>query len=92
MRSLPFDWRIQELEEFMISTGRNTIAAEDQPLASWWNLHDIKPMQLNDITKKWSFITIIRQVCKKNHIPFNSQIKYDKSSYDICYYIYYNDE
>ena len=60
MRSLPFDWRIQELEEFMISTGRNTIAAEDQPLASWWNLHDIKPMQLNDITKKWSFITIIR--------------------------------
>ena len=29
---------------------------------------------------------------KKNHIPFNSQIKYDKSSYDICYYIYYNDE
>ena len=38
------------------------------------------------------FITIIRQICKKNHIPFNSQIKYDKSSYDICYYIYYNDE
>lgn len=37
------------------------------------------------------FITIIRQICKKNHIPFNSQIKYDKSTYDICYYIYYNE-
>jgi hypothetical protein len=37
------------------------------------------------------FITIIRQICKKNHIPFNSQIKYDKSSYDICYYIYFNE-
>ena len=37
------------------------------------------------------FITIIRQICKLNHTPFNSQIKYDKSSYDICYYIYFNE-
>ena len=36
-----------------------------------------------------SFITIIRQICNFNKISYTSQIKYDKSSYDIVYYIYY---
>ena len=36
-----------------------------------------------------SFITIIRQICKFNKITYTSQIKYDKSTYDIMYYIYY---
>jgi hypothetical protein len=35
-----------------------------------------------------SFITVIRQICKFNKITYTSQIKYDKSSYDIIYYIY----
>lgn len=35
------------------------------------------------------FMTIIRQVCNKNHISFSTQIKYDKSSYDIHYFIYF---
>ena len=34
------------------------------------------------------FITVLRQICKKNKIPFSSTIKYDKSSYNIIYYIY----
>lgn len=36
-----------------------------------------------------SFITIIRQICNHNNIKYTSQIKYDKSSYDINYYIYF---
>ena len=36
-----------------------------------------------------SFITIIRQICNFNKITYTSQIKYDKSSYDIIYYIYF---
>jgi hypothetical protein len=36
-----------------------------------------------------SFITIIRQICNFNKITYTSQIKYDKSSYDIVYYIYF---
>lgn len=36
-----------------------------------------------------SFITIIRQICNFNKITYTSQIKYDKSVYDIVYYIYY---
>jgi hypothetical protein len=36
-----------------------------------------------------SFTTIIRQICNFNQITYTSQIKYDKSSYDILYYIYY---
>ena len=35
-----------------------------------------------------SFITIVRQICNFNNITYTSQIKYDKSSYDIIYYIY----
>jgi len=34
-----------------------------------------------------SFITIIRQICKYNKITYTSQIKYDRSTYDIVYYI-----
>ena len=36
-----------------------------------------------------SFITIIRQICNANNIKYTSTIKYDKSNYDIYYYIYF---
>lgn len=36
-----------------------------------------------------TFITIIRQLCKKNNIHYSSKIIYNKSSYDIVYNIYY---
>ena len=35
-----------------------------------------------------SFATIMRQICNINKITYTSQIKYDKSKYDIVYYIY----
>jgi len=34
------------------------------------------------------FTTIIRHICKANNINFTSKIKYDKSQYEILYYIY----
>ena len=36
-----------------------------------------------------SFTTILRQICNFNKIKYTSEIKYDKSTYDIVYYIYY---
>lgn len=36
-----------------------------------------------------SFTTVLRQICNYNKITYTSQIKYDKSSYDILYYIYF---
>jgi len=36
-----------------------------------------------------SFVTVIRQICNFNKITYTSQIKYDKSSYSIVYYIYH---
>ena len=36
-----------------------------------------------------SFITVLRQICNYNKITYTSKIKYDKSTYDIIYYIYY---
>ena len=44
------------------------------------------------VTRKMTyskFTTIVRQICKNNHILFTSKIKYDKSRYDILYFIYY---
>ena len=35
------------------------------------------------------FVTIIRQICKYNNIPYTSDIKYNKSTYEIQYYIYF---
>jgi hypothetical protein len=37
-----------------------------------------------------SFTTILRQICKYNKIVYTSQIKYDKSNYNIIYYVYFN--
>lgn len=34
-----------------------------------------------------SFITVLRQICNANKITYTSQIKYDKSIYNIVYYI-----
>tara|TARA_Y100000590_G_C15387328_1_gene888722 strand:- start:209 stop:535 length:327 start_codon:yes stop_codon:yes gene_type:complete len=35
-----------------------------------------------------TFMTVLRQICKYHHIPFVSKIKYDRSLYQITYYIY----
>ena len=35
-----------------------------------------------------NLITILRQICKFNNIPFTSDIKYSKSKYEITYFIF----
>lgn len=36
-----------------------------------------------------SFVTILRQICNFNNIKYTSEIKYNRSTYDIVYHIYY---
>ena len=36
-----------------------------------------------------NFATILRQICKYNKIVYSSEIKYDKSSYSIFYYVFF---
>ena len=36
-----------------------------------------------------SFATVLRQICNYNLIVYSSKLKYSKSEYDICYYIYF---
>ena len=36
-----------------------------------------------------SFVTVLRQICNYNKITYTSQIKYDKSTYNIVYYVYF---
>jgi len=47
-----------------------------------------KQFYLERTNKYKEFITVIRQICKYNHIPFTSKIKYYNSSYEINYFIY----
>ena len=35
------------------------------------------------------FTTMLRQICNFNRTPFTSQIKYDKSNYEIYYYFFF---
>ena len=35
------------------------------------------------------FASVLRQICNHNHISFTTKTKYDKSNYDIHYFIYY---
>jgi len=37
-----------------------------------------------------SFTTILRQICNCNKITYTNKIKYEKSTYFIIYYIYFN--
>lgn len=43
-----------------------------------------KPLTYN------SLVTVIRQICNQNKIVYTSKIKYNKSSYEINYFIYDN--
>jgi hypothetical protein len=36
-----------------------------------------------------NFMTIVRQICNLNNIFYSSKIKYNKSLYEIEYYIYF---
>jgi hypothetical protein len=51
--------------------------------------HNSKQMYLTRKVTYNNFITILRQICNFNNISYTSQLKYDKSSYNILYYIYF---
>lgn len=50
--------------------------------------HEAKQFYLTRYSKYKEFITVIRQICKANHIPFTSKINYLNSTYEITYFIY----
>jgi len=52
--------------------------------------HTSKQSYLESPSTYSKFITIVRHICKLNNIKYTSKIKYDKSAYNINYYIYYN--
>jgi hypothetical protein len=51
--------------------------------------HNSKQIYLERKMAYNNFTTILRQICKHNKITHTSQIKYDKSDYDIIYYVYF---
>ena len=51
--------------------------------------HNSKKKYLDKKLTYNSFITVIRQICNNLKITYTSQVKYDKSVYDIIYYIYF---
>uniref|UniRef100_A0A6C0DJI6 Uncharacterized protein n=1 Tax=viral metagenome TaxID=1070528 RepID=A0A6C0DJI6_9ZZZZ len=51
--------------------------------------HNSKKKYLERNLSYNNFTTIVRQICNFNNIKYTTQIKYDKSVYDIIYIIYY---
>ena len=51
--------------------------------------HISKRKYLNKKLTYNSLATIIRQICKFNKFTYTSKIVYDRSTYDIVYYIYF---
>jgi hypothetical protein len=49
--------------------------------------HNSKKKYLEKKLTYNSFITVIRQICNYHKITYTSEVKYDKSVYDIIYYI-----
>jgi len=54
--------------------------------------HNSKQKYLDKKQTYNSFTTIIRQICNHNKIEYKTEIKYDKSSYEIIYYIYHSND
>ena len=52
------------------------------------NYYPAKQFYTQRYAKYKEFITVIRQICKSNHIPFASKISYSNSTYEITYFIY----
>lgn len=52
--------------------------------------HMSKRKYLEKTVTHKSFSTVLRQICNYNQIKYTTQIKYDKSAYDIVYYIFFN--
>ncbi len=50
--------------------------------------HTSKKYYINRSLDYNKFTTIIRQICRVNNISYTSKISYNKSTYDILYYIY----
>lgn len=53
----------------------------------YYHISKQKYLEKKDTYKKLT--TVLRQICNYNKITYTSQIKYEKSSYDIVYYIYF---
>ncbi len=49
--------------------------------------HVSKQFYVTRTTKYTSFLTVIRQICKANCIAYTSKIHYERSDYEIKYYI-----
>lgn len=52
------------------------------------NYHKAKQYYIDRKLTYSGICTIIRQICKSNSISYTTNILYDKSSYNIVYYIY----
>jgi hypothetical protein len=100
---LPNEILIQLLDDIAIKTEKGYIINNNAYKKGLFNdnitkfINDCKPYYyiskhkyLDRKLSYNSFITIIRQICNFNKITYTSQIKYDKSTYDIIYYLYFN--
>lgn len=51
--------------------------------------HSSKAYYVNREFTYKSFATVIRQICKSNDVMYGSKMKYEKSLYNIDYFVYF---
>ena len=68
---------------------RSTIIEKLQPFLDSIKdcYHTSKQFYVTRPIKYTSFLTVIRQICKSNCIAYTSKIHYERSNYEIKYYI-----
>lgn len=69
---------------FKIATLNNLIEPFYNNISNYY--HNSKKHYLNQ-TNYNRFITVLRQICNKNNITYSSKMIYNKSTYDIHYFI-----
>ena len=52
--------------------------------------HDSKKKYVEKKLSYNTFTTVLRQMCNYNKTTYTSMIKYEKSKYDIIYYVYFS--
>jgi hypothetical protein len=79
---------IVNLESFKRGIFNGTIPQFLEECKSYYHLS--KRKYLDEKNTYNGFTTVLRQICNFNKIVYTSQIKYDKSTYGILYYVYHS--
>ena len=79
---------IVNMDAYKRAKFKNTLTPFIDSLKPYYHLS--KQMYVERKLTYTSFTTILRQICKTNHIEYKTSLAYDKNQYEISYIVYPN--